>query len=158
MKTLNLCDRYTGGKRIHVKKLWDNHKSVRNLVCFVGAKFTINIKTLKKPCKTQYFVIDRQAENTDMTTKIIKHTIFCVTFTSFVGTDFFKYKNRFKKTQKTTKFIKTKVIRFDHIFEKIEAKLGLRRYHDSALTSPWVSNQVNQFWPKSNNFWSVLMI
>ena len=81
-------------------------------------------------------MIDRQAENTDMTTKIIKHTIFCVTFSCFVGTEFLKMQKSVKKSQKTTKFIKTKVIRFDHIFEKIEAKLGLRRYHDSALTSP----------------------
>ena len=50
------------------------------------------------------------------------------------------------------------MIRFDHIFEKIQAKLGLRRYHDSALSIRPNCNQVNQFWPKSNNFWSVLMI
>ena len=81
-------------------------------------------------------MIGRQAENTDMAKKLIKHKIFCVHFSCFVGTDFLKIQQSGKKSQKTAKFTKNKVIRFDHIFEKIEAKLGLRRYHDSALTFP----------------------
>ena len=81
-------------------------------------------------------MIGRQAENTDMAKKLIKHKICCVHFSCFVGTEFLKIQQSGKTSQKTTKFIKNKVFRFDHIFEKIEAKLGLRRYHDSALTFP----------------------
>ena len=90
-------------------------------------------------------MIDRQAENTDMTRNIIKHTIFCVTCGCFVGTEFLKIQKSVKKSQKTTNFIKKKVFRVDHIFEKIEAKLGLKRYHDSALSLRPNGNQVNQF-------------
>ena len=53
-------------------------------------------------------MIDRQAENTDMTTKIIKHTIFCVTFSCFVGTEFLKIQKSVKKSQKNRRKIAKK--------------------------------------------------
>ena len=50
-----------------------------------------------------------------------------------------------EKYENSLFFFKNNDIRFDHIFEKIEAKLGLKRYHDSALSLRPNGNQINQF-------------
>ena len=91
-------------------------------------------KKHKTNCKTLYFVIDRQAENTDMTTKIIQHTIFCVTFSCFVGTEFLKIQQSGENRKKQQNLPKLKW--FDLII--FSRKLKQSWVSEDIMILPWL--------------------
>ena len=84
------------------------------------------------------------------------NTICCLNFWFFTHTMYFCFEiGKIKIVEKCENSLvssKNSSIRFDTIFEKIEAKLGLWRYHDSALSIRPNGNQIIQFWPKNNKF------